>query len=800
MATRLLVNVRTGEEPAAIDASGVEVLARYPDTVLVRGTDEQVGRLQRSGVEATPLPDQPVQVAGNSFAFADAVAAQGSVEVAPAPTRTAYYLLKLVGPAAPEWLADLRAAGAEVHDNLADFTLLAGLLPARLADVRALPWVEDVTPYRPAMKLSPRLRGERRRSLDAGELATPMGVAADSNGDRDADGQLVEVSVFPGESVTTVAGRIREAGGSVLRTTGRTVVASVRTDDIARLADQQAVQAILPHDLPELHNDKAARVMRVPADHTFAGTTLTGSGQLVGIADSGLDTGDPATVHVDVRGRVAGIVSRRPGEDLEPLLKKPPEDDGPADTRSGHGTHVTGSVLGNGAAAVAAGADLVPAGIAPEASVFFQAIEHEVHWKDADELRAAGIPVPPGWPPKPVGLYGLPSELGELFDEAYGAGARIHTNSWGARVAGEYNENAHSVDDFMFRHPDMLLLFSAGNEGLDRDADGVIDPDSVGSPGTAKNCLTVGASENNRPAGSVPKPGIDRNWNQLGSGGVLKWPALASSGHVSDNIDGMAAFSSRGPVDGERIKPDVVAPGTNVASMLSSQVPASEPLLWGRLPAEHPLHPTYCWSGGTSMSTPLVAGAAALVRQHLVERREHLPSGSLVKAVLVNGAVPMLGQFSGEVPAGGNNVSGFGRVDVTASLDRMVFAQAPEDAVGCGELRLYRLDDVEAGRPLHVTLVWTDAPSPPGNGGLVNHLYLQLETPDGTVLDGDVTPYPTATNNVQRIVVPAPVAGTYTIRVRGLTVTSGSPGAPTGELRQDFAVVASDGASLTRTR
>src|SRR5207344_2534780 len=104
------------------------------------------------------------------------------------------------------------------------------------------------------------------------------------------------------------------------------------------------------------------------------------------------------------------------------------------------------------------------------------------------------------WPPPKTGLYGLPDDLGALLDQAYRAGARIHTNSWGnssPELAGLYSERATVVDEFVWTHPDMLVLFSAGNEGVDKDAGGVIDTDSVGPPGTAKNCLTVGASENN---------------------------------------------------------------------------------------------------------------------------------------------------------------------------------------------------------------------------------------------------------------------------------------------------------------
>jgi len=132
----------------------MEVLAEYPDSMLVRGTDEQARRLIEQGIEADALDEQPVRVTGTSFAFEDAVLAQETVTLQPAAGRTAYYLVRLVGPPAPEWLRALEVLGAQVHSSLAGFTLLVGMLPERVDEVRAEPWVEDVTPYRPA-------RGER---------------------------------------------------------------------------------------------------------------------------------------------------------------------------------------------------------------------------------------------------------------------------------------------------------------------------------------------------------------------------------------------------------------------------------------------------------------------------------------------------------------------------------------------------------------------------------------------------------------------------------------------------------------
>ena len=66
--------------------------------------------------------------------------------------------------------------------------------------------------------------------------------------------------------------------------------------------------------------------------------------------------------------------------------------------------------------------------------------------------------------------------------------------------------------------------------------------------------------------------------------------------------------------------------------------------------------------------------------------------------------------------------------------------------------------------------------------------------------EGDITPFPNPTNNVQRIVVAAPVAGTYEIRVRSgnIVARSAGAGAPAG-LVQDFAIAASNVMGLSAT-
>ena len=78
-------------------------------------------------------------------------------------------------------------------------------------------------------------------------------------------------------------------------------------------------------------------------------------------------------------------------------------------------------------------------------------------------------------------------ELDQIFDSAYEAGARVHSNSWG-NVGGIYGQLAMDVDKYLHQHEDFFVLFAGGNEGYS-------GLGSVIAPGNAKNCLTVGATQ-----------------------------------------------------------------------------------------------------------------------------------------------------------------------------------------------------------------------------------------------------------------------------------------------------------------
>ena len=455
---------------------------------------------------------------------------------------------------------------------------------------------------------------------------------------------------------------------------------------------------------------------------------LDGKGQIVAVCDTGLDTGDVRTLHGDVRGRV--VKSFAYGRD------------GDWSDINGHGSHVIGSVAGNGAAS---GGKI--RGPAYEAEIVVQSTGCE----NGEDLN---IP--------------LDAIFRDLlgFSTPDGRKAKILSNSWGTpRSAGRYEEGCCQFDAVTFANPDLLLLKSAGNDGTDRERPfGVVDPGSISAPGASKNALVVGAAENRRDAGGL----AGCRWGE-------RWPDRFSHAPVeSDFVSkpqtgerGMAAFSSRGPCVDGRVKPDVVAPGTDIVSARSSL--GKE--LWGEF------DDSYQYSGGTSMATPLVAGTAALVRQWLVERMGVPdPDAATMKALLCAGAKSLApgqygtGEFQ-EIPfTYPNNVEGWGMVDLentVANPDGVSFRDGEVVTEGAGKSFKFT---APGGRPLCILMAYLDAPGMPNAGGLVNDLDLVVVDPAGKIHHPNSQNGPDRANNVEGVRWARAPAGEYVAHVTARSV------------------------------
>jgi uncharacterized protein YqfB (UPF0267 family) len=662
------------------------------------------------------------------------------------PTGMGYYLLQFHGPIQPQWKEDLLAAGVQILDYIPDWAFIVRMDGATRATVASMDAVRWVGLYQPGYRIAPSLAS----TPPSQDTFTPV---------EDVDRVQVMVIIFQGEDVAALAEQLRQMGGTVLDVSethwkGKINVELARSQ-INAIAHLSGVKWIEPSPEWRLLNDKAADIMDVREVWSTHG--LYGAGQTVAVCDTGLDQGStsPDSLHDDFEDgsgntRVEHIYNR--------VLF-----DGANDVISGHGTHVAGSVLGNGARSGSIPSShhypsTAYVGMAPEATLVFQAVEHNF----------TGF------------LMGIPSDLNTLFGQVLANGARIHTNSWGSPDAGAYTSFSQDVDEFVWLHPDFTILFAGGNEGIDADGNGVVDLGSMDSPGTAKNCITVGAIENDRPDQAVT---YSLAWPQ-------EYPAAPiRSDLIADAPGGIAAFSSRGPVEDGRIKPDVVAPGTFIASA-KSQDPSFSGVGWQDINAY------YMYMGGTSMATPLVAGTVALVREYYDAIQGIVPSAALIKATLINGATELYpGQYgtgsTQEVPSNRpNHVEGWGRVNVERALfpppPRAWIYEDESSGLGTGQVAAYTLELIDSSEPLRVTLAWSDYPgSPAASGSLVNDLDLSVSGPGGTVY------YPNnavgsasfdRVNNVVGIDVEDPAPGIYTITVRGYNVPQGP---------QPYALVAS---------
>jgi len=447
----------------------------------------------------------------------------------------------------------------------------------------------------------------------------------------------------------------------------------------------------------------------------FESTWLSGyagRGQVVAFSDTGLDRGE-GNLSKDFLGGVMGGLAVGVGASNwhDPM---------------GHGTHVAGSVAARGGYSQGQ-----IKGGAYEAQLF-----------------AFGM-----WSPI-LNNLSVPPRLNRLFAPAYENGIKIFTNSWGSPVnLGAYNSMAIQADEWAWENLDFLALFAAGNSGADKNKDGKIDEGSISSPGTAKNVLTVGASEN-----QVFKGGIQRPIKDLKPAQEL-WPAEPIySSFLSDNPRGIAAFSSRGPTRDKRLKPEVVAPGSNILSSFSREPGANT--LWGAYDEYH------VFSGGTSMSTPLVAGAVAITRQMLVEKAKiSNPSASLLKALIMLGSEDL---FPGQYGIGAHQElnprpdyhQGFGLVQLPKIQSLVERGNFVEGLAVDAKMVAYKVS-LNAGDQLEVILVYTDAPGTANSGrSLVNDLDLSITGPGNVALLSQ-----SRTDNFEFLKLSAPIGGEYELRI-----------------------------------
>eukprot|EP00602_Paraphysomonas_sp_CaronLab_P006942 CAMPEP_0185025224 /NCGR_PEP_ID=MMETSP1103-20130426/8265_1 /TAXON_ID=36769 /ORGANISM="Paraphysomonas bandaiensis, Strain Caron Lab Isolate" /LENGTH=1079 /DNA_ID=CAMNT_0027558375 /DNA_START=206 /DNA_END=3445 /DNA_ORIENTATION=- len=361
----------------------------------------------------------------------------------------------------------------------------------------------------------------------------------------------------------------------------------------------------------------------------------------------------------------------------------------------------------------------------------------------------------------------VPSLYNIALPPAYSAGARVHSNSWGTPGINTYTTKALDVDQFMYENTDFLFVVAAGNDGR-------TGYTSVHSPGVSKNALTVGASA------------------------------------AAPNHDMVVYFSSIGyNYDQHMIKPNIVTPGT---SLMSAGV-------------RNENETTSCNvqdSSGTSMATPMAAGAAILIRQYF-ENTSYWASfcdpsyrscpavvdgegisGALLKAAMIHSGEGMTGAMTSStsvLPATNlttppDRYQGWGQVQLTnllpipgvVDLDLYV---ADYETLQSLTQRTYVVDVTSSATPLRATIVWIDPVNVMwSTKNLLNDLDLIVTSPLGNVTYGNNIKGDEF-NPVERVVIEEPMVGQWSVEVVANSLAVGD--------NQKYSIVITSGGSVQET-
>ena len=724
------------------------------------------------------------------------------------------YVVQSRSPLDDACRARLQAAGAVIVAYIPNQAYLVCASQTVAEQLRADPRTQSVLTYEPYYKLKPPLLAlaveqqplpdnlalnvllfpdARAAALAAlsrlgmevlGEERSPFGAVLQCGVRRAERGERKSENRNPNPMRMAIEGGGRS--GRADRTVGQSS-SPASADLLSALAGLASVQEIEPAHTRVLATDLSRARIGVTADTVTPDNYLglTGSNVVVNVNDSGVDA-----THPDLQERVFY--------------------DGPisgVDT-NGHGTHVAGIIAGSGAESLTVtnpSGSIMPAvdfqfrGLAPAAHVF----------------AIAANPAPG------------PASDTYLQETAAGTHAFISNNSWHYAndnaydlAAARYDAAVRDARPGVTGSQPLLFVFGAGNAGHGANDGSGGDPDSIQSPATAKNVITVGAVEQPRQIADAVCE-TNRPWRGL-----------------TDTNNEVAAFSSRGNVgvgvEGAfgRFKPDVVAPGTFVVSARSTQ--------WAPSARYNPtngacdyfevlsnlnatLGPFYRYESGTSLAAAEVSGTLALM-QEFFQSQGRTYSPALMKALLINGARPLTTPGAFQVHST-TNTQGWGLINLTNSLPiglsnsflqaaapMQVFDQTPADALATGQshTRLVCLSPEAIGQPLRFTLVWTD---PPGNPAaslkLVNNLDLVVTNLDsGEVFFGNDFPADSSFNapwdtntppnldmvdNVENVYLSPTPASNYSVTVIARNVNVNAVTARTNGVVQDYALVIASG-------
>ncbi len=754
--------VELGEQTDENLLSDVEIVDRYGNYALIEGDENTAAQLEDEGLYVNTLPSRTtIHVGGHEFDFTE-----GEPEISSElriddyePGEKGIYIIHMLGPINSEWVERVEDMGVEVMNYVHNYAYRVRMTPEQAQEVYELRFVDWVGVYQPEYKIRPDLElGELEIGLAPGsEFETIERIA------EIADVEILDQNI---ERMLRAASEEDELTFSshrknIVREERRTTEES-ETLSYVELPDGEfrvMVEIGSEEDLNKIArlNDVYYITEQAEVELHDEMATQTVGGGLWFFDDEHDDPYIPYRNHGD-HGSYMNQIGYT-GEGITIAI---------ADTGVDIHPDFQDRVIG--------GEDFTPDG-----DPFLDGHGHGTHVtgsaagdtyhgtgatlvEDGYYLAQGSAPGSEIYSAKIFDATGsghVPSPVTPIFSSANEAGAYVHSNSWGSTLGhGQYIWSSPEFDAAVrdsnpgtdYNEP-MVITGSAGNDG----------EQGTPPPATAKNVIIVGATEPFNP------------WY----------------GHFSPEY--MAGFSSRGFTDDNRVKPDVVAPGATIISTMPDA--------------------GYGIMGGTSMSNPAVAGAAAVTIEWYEDIYGYTPSPAMVRSLLINTANPIDGDTRGPIP---NEDEGWGMVDIS-KLQRPdptpIYTVDQDDLfTTSGMVYEYDLEHEDSEEPLKVTLGWTDkeAPADTGSGpALMNDLNLELRSPGGHVYRGnafeDGWTQPNAdtmeefdrkgdgwddTNNVENVYIPADEVedGVYTVRVIARNIVEDSLGI--GGPSQDFALAA----------
>jgi len=627
----------------------------------------------------------------------------------------------------------LQVAGARIDAPFPGQAFLVSVPSGRAAALSSIPEVDWAAPYLPQDKIAPEIAtiGETE-----GAVIVFLQLFSDANPE--------EVAAELEAQGLTVTGADR---GSRF---GR-VVLLMSPEDVesrkAELAARNDVFWVGRRYRRVLTNDNVVWIDQSGLD---GGQTtpvhdagVHGEGQIGAVLDTGLDAdmcyfrdGTLGLPPTNTSGGTTVDLSQRKViavDFLDPAEN--PADPTHWDTH-GHGTHVTGTLVGDDLANPIA--HDAGDGMAPGAKVVHQDAGYLAD--DCADLPGLGCPV---------------TDLVPIFQQAYDQGARVHSNSWNdnenAAVQNTYTDASEDVDEFTWNNPNFLVVIGAGNNVYGGYG-------TMGSPGTAKNGMSIGSTFSDTAAIYL------------------------------------ADACSWGPTDDGRLKPDVLSPGASIYSASNDSNVTTDNCSTRASTGTSMATPGAAGSA-LLLRQYFVDGFYPTGAANAPDGFD--PSAALVKAMLINSGVPI--EFAWDDSGNLLPIhdkfpgiqQGWGRI----LLDNAMYFEGDNRGLYIDEYTsgftspgdppvTYMLEVLDSSEPLKVTLVWSDYPSTPASSiHLINDLDLRVDGAGGgwhgnSFLYGQSFHLgdPDRLNNVEGVLVNEPAPGTYSIVVSPHAIPSGPQG------------------------